>query len=191
MLALAVHHDAEWTLESHVAYILRLVDGGHVIEDGLLEDAVASVGVDCEIADTKGCEILEEVRALRGVNVIVLETSLDDDAGGRDVGPLDGNAQPRVAGAPTARTNEDVVPACLKEALVDTLNVRGNGGVVGCGEVVAGLDINHIGDIFRDAVSQGVVAAQQTVGIGYLLQVFIEHLLGIDNGAYLEQIEVA
>ena len=34
-----------------------------------------------------------------------------------------------------------------------------------------------------------VVRAQQAVGVGYRREVFVEHLLLVDNGAYLQQVE--
>ena len=75
--------------------------------------------------------------------------------------------------------------------MVDALDVRGDGGVVGSGEVIACLDIDNVGDILGDAVPQRVIAAQQTLLIGNLLQVLVEHLLGVDDGTYLEQVELA
>ena len=120
---LAVHHDLHGTLKADVADILCFLNGRHTVEDVLLEQTIARVGVDGEVADTERREVLEEVGALRGVDVVVLETGLDDDAGCRDVGPLDGNAQSVVAGAPAARADEHVVLALVEEALVDALNV--------------------------------------------------------------------
>ena len=109
MLLLAIHHDFQGTVEADVAHKLRFLNGRHAVEDGLLQHTIASIGVDGEVADTKGGEVLEEMGALRGVDMIVLQTGLDDDAGSGDMRPLDGNAQPVVAGAPAARTNEHAI----------------------------------------------------------------------------------
>ena len=46
------------------------------------------MGIDGEIAYTERGEVLEEVRSLRGVHVIVLQTCLHDDSGGTDMRPL-------------------------------------------------------------------------------------------------------
>ena len=102
MLLLTIHHDFQGTVEADVAHKLRFLNGRHAVEDGLLQHTIASVGVDGEVADTKGGEVLEEMGALRGVDMIVLQASLNDDTGSRDVGPLDGDAQPIVAGATTS-----------------------------------------------------------------------------------------
>ena len=53
------------------------------------------------------------------------------------------------------------------------------------------LHIHHIGDILADAMAQGVVGTEQTVGIRYRLHILIEHLLGIHYRTNLEQIELA
>ena len=79
--------------------------------------------------------------------MVVLQTCLHDDTGGTDMGPLDGDAQPVVAGAPTARSDEDVVFVLVEELAVDLLNLGGNGGVVDGREIVAGFHIDHIDHI--------------------------------------------
>ena len=40
-------------------------------------------------------------------------------------------------------------------------------------------------------MAKGVVGAQEAVGVGQRGNVFVEHLLAIDYGAYLKQIELA
>ena len=91
MLLLAIHHDFQGTVEADVAHKLRFLNGRHAVEDGLLQHTIASIGVDGEVADTKGGEVLEEVGALRRVDMIVLQASLNNDTSGRDMGPLDGD----------------------------------------------------------------------------------------------------
>ena len=148
MLLLAIHHDFQGTVEADVAHKLGFLNGRHTIEDGLLQHTIASIGVDGEVADTKGGEVLEEMGALRGVYMIVLQASLNNDTSGRDMGPLDGDAQPIVAGAPTSWTDEDVVLVLVQETTVNLLYLVGNGGIVGSGEVVIGLDIDNIHHVF-------------------------------------------
>ena len=156
-----------------MAHVLRLFDGRQPVEDLLLEKTGTVVGIDGEVAHAERRQVLEEVGALRRIDVIVLQSRLDDDTGCRDVGPLDRHAQPRVAGAPTARTDEDVGAAFVKEALIDLLNMPGDGGVVGCREVVARLDIDDVGDVLRDAVTQRVCRTQQALLVGNRLEVFL------------------
>ncbi len=86
MLLLTIHHDFQGTVEADVAHKLRFLNGRHTIEDGLLQHTIASVGVDGEVADTKGGEVLEEVGALRRVDMIVLQASLNNDTGCRERG---------------------------------------------------------------------------------------------------------
>ena len=77
------------------------------------------------------------MRALRWVYVIALQAFLYDDSGSADMWPLYGNAQPGVAASPASRTNEHVVRAFVEKTLVDALDVRGDGRIVGCGIVLS------------------------------------------------------
>ena len=104
--------------------------------------------------------------------------------------PLDGDAQPIVTRAPAARTYEDIVLVLGQELAVNLLYLVGNGGIVGCREVIVCLDIDHIDNILGDAMSQRVMRAQQTLGVWNGRQVFVKHLLGVDNRTYLKQIEI-
>ena len=176
-------------IEADVAHVFRLLNGWHLIEDILLENAIACIGVNGEIADTEAGEVLEKVGTLRGIDMIVFQTRLHNDTGGRDMRPLDGDTQPIVAATPTSWTNEHIVLILVKELLIDLLDMRGNRGIIGSGEILISLDIDHIDDILRDTVSQRVLRAQQTVGIWNLLEILIEHLLRVDNRPDLEQIE--
>ena len=82
MLLLAVHHDFQGAIEADVAHKLGFLNGRHAVEDGLLQHTIASIGVDGEVTHTEGGEVLEEVGALRGIDMIVLQTGLDNDSGG-------------------------------------------------------------------------------------------------------------
>ena len=123
--------------------------------------------------------------------MVVLQSRLHDDAGGGDMGPLDGDAQPVVAASPTSRANQYIVFILIEELLVDLLDMRGDGGVIGGREVLVGLDIDHVRHILGDTVTQRVMRAQQTVGIGNLLQILVEHLLRVDYRTDLEQVELS
>ena len=67
--------------EADMAHMLRLLDGRERIEPVGTTDSLTTPSVDSEVADTKRCEVLKEVRALRGVDVISLYTQLHYDAG--------------------------------------------------------------------------------------------------------------
>ena len=88
-----------------MADVLCLLDGGELVEDFLTVDAVATEGVDGEVADAKRREVLEEVGALAGVNLEAVQTGLHDDLRRADVRPFDGDAEPRVAAPPAARAD--------------------------------------------------------------------------------------
>ena len=173
-----------------MAHIFRLLHGRHGVEQFFLEDTVSGIGVDGEIAHAEGGEVLKEVRTLRGVDVIVLQSRLHDDAGGRDVGPLHRDTEPGIGGAPAPWSHEHVVLVCVEELLVDALDMIGDGRIVGGGEVLVSLHIDHILHILRDAVSEGVIGAQQTSVVGNLLEVFVKHLLGVDDRTDLQQIQL-
>ena len=64
-----------------MAHMLRLFDGRERIEPVGTTDTLATPSVDREVADAKRCEVLIEVRALRGVDVLSLDTQLPYDAG--------------------------------------------------------------------------------------------------------------
>ena len=109
MLFFTVHHDFQWMFKAYMAYVFCLLYGRHLVQYVFLQNAVASVSVYCKVSHTERCQVLEEVRTLRGVHMIVLQPRLDNDACCRDVGPLDRNAQPRVARTPSPWADEHVV----------------------------------------------------------------------------------
>ena len=136
--------------------MLSFRDGRHLVEDFLPIDAVVHESVYREVAHTEGGEVLEEMSALTGFDAIVLQTSLHNDFGGGDSRPLDGNAQPRVAGAPTPRSDQHIAAPLLKETAVDGFYFIGNGGIEG-GGLVVGLDIDDVLHVGDDAMAYGVV----------------------------------
>ena len=153
-LLFAVHHNLQGMVEADMAHVFGFFDSGHPVEDILLEDTIACIGIDGEIADTETGEILEEMRSLGGVDVIILQTRFHNDAGSGDMRPLDRDAQPVVAASPASRPNEHIILVLIEELLVDLLDVRRDGGIVGGGEILIGLDIDHIHHILRDTMSQ-------------------------------------
>ena len=88
----AVDFDGHGLGEAYMAYVFGLCFGRKGVEHVLTEDAVAEVGVDCQVADTEAGEVLEEVGTLGGVDMEVGESDFDDDFGGGDIWPFDWDA---------------------------------------------------------------------------------------------------
>ena len=114
--------------------------------------------------------------------------------------PFYRDAQPVVTAAPPSWSYQDIGAAALtgkrhigaiEEFLVDLLDVQGNLWVIRCCKILIGLHIHHIHHILRDSVSGGVVRTQQTLLIGNALQVFIQHLLTVNNRSDLQQVELS
>ena len=99
----AVHADPQRAVEAHVPQVGAFVEGLAGVEQILAEDAVAAEGVDRQVSYAQRGDVLEEVRALRGLDVEPLDAALDDHLCLGDVGPLDRDAQERVRRPPAAR----------------------------------------------------------------------------------------
>ena len=82
------------------------LNGGQLVENFLPIDAVASEGVDGEVADAERGEVLEEVCALARIDLEAVQSCLDNDLGCADLRPLDRDAKPRVGASPTARADK-------------------------------------------------------------------------------------
>lgn len=122
---LPIHLDDRGSLESHVAEIRCLFDGGKCVEVRFIEPSIAVEWVDGKVSDTERRQILEEVRALARVYAIIFQPALDDDARVANMWPLHGYAQPRVATSPAARSDEDVTLVRTGELPVDLFNLIG------------------------------------------------------------------
>lgn len=167
----AVDLDEEWAGQANVTDEFGLIDGWQLIELLFAPDAIATEGVDSEVRDAERGEVLEEVGALRRIDLEIVQSRLDYNPGSRDVRPLDGDAKPRVARAPATRTDVDAVAAFVEELTVDVLDLLGDGGVVasGVGGLVArrrtvgnggcfwcqGLDVDDVLDVVHDAITDG------------------------------------
>ena len=127
--------------------------------------------------------------ALRRVDSVVFQRDFGNDTRCRDLRPPDGNAQPRVARTPSARTDEHVALAFVEELAIETLDFIGYQLVVGGGKIVACLHINHIANILHRTVTERVVGTHQALLVGNRREVFLEHLLRIDNRTNLQKIE--
>ena len=75
-----------------------------------------------------------------------------------------------------------------QELTVETFYLVGY--LLGVGGVeVLGLDVYDVGDVGEDAMSDGVVTADETVGVGYEGEVFVKLHGVIDHRTYLKEVE--
>ena len=77
----AINLDDNRLFETDMTHMLRLLNGRKSIENGLVVDAIAHKVVDGEVTHTHAGEVLEEMRALTGVNAEVAKTGLHNDFG--------------------------------------------------------------------------------------------------------------
>ena len=74
--------------------IFGLLDRRYGIQDGEVQ-AILSVRIwiDIDVSDIEGCEILEEMSPLAGVDLEVRKLTFDDRLGFGNIAPTDRNAQ--------------------------------------------------------------------------------------------------
>lgn len=60
----AVDLDAEWLDKADVTDVFCLTDGREGVEPSFVEESITTEGVDGEVGDAEGGEVLEEVGAL-------------------------------------------------------------------------------------------------------------------------------
>ena len=112
LLLQAVHHEGYGMRQAYMSYVFGFTHGGELVQyvtaqylqfavavsrrvgDGIAFAVV--VNVDGEVTYSERCEVLEEVRALRWVNVMIWQYLLYYQSGSRDVRPLDRDAEPFV-----------------------------------------------------------------------------------------------
>ena len=73
--------------------------------------AGTGLGIHVYVACVEGSEVLEEVRALAGVYAEVRQRTFHQRLGFGDVAPDHRHAQGGDAGAPSAETDEDILPS--------------------------------------------------------------------------------
>ena len=77
---LAVHQDEQRRFEAQVADASVGFKRGLRAQPRPIDEPLAGIAVDGEVADLEGDQVLEEVAALRGGDAQVAEPALDDDA---------------------------------------------------------------------------------------------------------------
>ena len=105
--------------------------------------------------------------------------------------PLHGYAEPVIARSPPSGTHKHVVATVRKKLPVDAFHIVGDSRIVHGSEIIVCLDIHNVHHVLAYAVSQRVGRAQQASVVRYAGKVFVEHLLGVDDGPYLQKIELA
>src|ERR1700741_2139250 len=83
----AVHDYAKRGRKLQMAHAALFLDCGLRAEPLPVNGAFASIGVDREISDLEGSQVLKEMAALRGSNAEVVETGFNDGARPRDFVP--------------------------------------------------------------------------------------------------------
>ena len=151
----AVHLDDERRCEAHGTHALALVVGGLPVEPLGGEDAVTHERVDGEVAYAKRGEVLEEVRPLARLDAVAAQARLDYHFRRRDVGPLDGDAEPRVARSPAAGADKHIGCALVEVLAVEAVYLLGQARVVG-GVEVRRFDLFDVMHLFAHAVAERV-----------------------------------
>ena len=106
--------------------ILAFVYGRLCIQEVLIIHAIIHKGINSEVAHTERSQILEEVGPLAGIYAIIRQSGFHNDAGGTDMWPFYRNTQPCVTATLTSGPNENIIPAFIKELLVQFLYFPGN-----------------------------------------------------------------
>ena len=89
----AVDGDGEGVREADGADVSVVVECFHCIEAGDIVAGGGLFGADGEVADAEAGEVVEEVGALAGLDVVVRQGCFHNEARGCDVGPVDGDAE--------------------------------------------------------------------------------------------------
>src|SRR5438445_5596987 len=103
-----VERDVEGLFEAQMRHELGFRNGRLSGEPRPVDEPFADVGVDGEVADVAGGEVLEEMAALRRRDAEIGEPGLDDRARARNLIPSHRNAEQRVGRSPPADADEQV-----------------------------------------------------------------------------------
>ena len=139
---------------------VAFVHGGLLVQPFLVERTVVGIGADGEIAHAERCKVLEEMRALAGVDAVSRQAALHDNARAADLRPLHGNAQPRVRAAPTSRSHQHIASFLVLQPLVQQVQFPCN--VFGMGRVeMLRPHVDHVLHVNHLSVAQHRSAFQQ------------------------------
>ena len=130
------------------------------------------------------------MRALAGLYLVVGHGALHDDACSADVGPADGNTQPRVTRAPAARTYQHVMAAAAQHLGVDVRYLLAY--VVRQRSVEhLGLDVHHLAHVVVHALSESLWRTYKQLVVSYLRHIFLHLHLRLHDRPDLQQVERA
>jgi len=96
----AVHDHAHGCTEAQMADASVFVYGRLLAQPLPVDRTFPGIRIDCEVADLKSGEVLEEMAALRRCNAKISETRFDNDARAGNFVPLYGNAEPGIIRSP-------------------------------------------------------------------------------------------
>src|SRR5919106_4457191 len=114
----AVHLHQHGCVQAEMADVCLVAAVGLGVEPVPVDGSV--VGVDGEVADVEGGQVLEEMAALRGHDFEVAQAGLDDHFRARHLIPCDRDAEPGIARAPASDADQDVRSALRHELRVET-----------------------------------------------------------------------
>ncbi|OLA23927.1 MAG: hypothetical protein BHW17_04440 [Dorea sp. 42_8] len=184
----AVDADPQRTLETHLPQEAAFVDRGAFVERLFAEYAVAAEGADRQVTHAQRGDVLEEVRALRRLDVEFLDAAFDDHLGFGDVVPLDGYAEERIRRTPAAGTDEYVGAFFVAHAAVQLQQFVGD--LLGRKRTErAAFDVDDVRDVAHHADAEGVLAVDQRIGGVHFAPVDRPVVLIVDDRADLQQVE--
>mmetsp|Transcript_65963 Transcript_65963/g.159128 ORF Transcript_65963/g.159128 Transcript_65963/m.159128 type:complete len:488 (-) Transcript_65963:580-2043(-) len=162
----AVDDDLERRIEAHV--LDQLGARGLLWQrvPVLIVRQLAACWVDRGVAQPEREEVLEKVRALREGHVLrARHLCLDDECGGVDVGPGDGDALALVSRTPPTGCHQQALASLGTQQRVDLVDLLGNlGGARGVEEVRRHVD--HVGDLLEATVAERVLGGHAGVLLG-------------------------
>src|SRR5579862_306150 len=195
----AVHYYAQGGVEAEVADASGFFNAGYFnaffFDGGLrgqpvpVDEAFAGVGIDGEVSDLKGGEVLEEVRALRRSDAEVAESGFDDGTGAGDFVPFDGNAEPGLVRSPAADADQQVGRAFGVEQRVEVGDALGDFLTAGALEAVA-IDDDDVAKVLDAAVAEDLgTLAEQAFGFD-LFHTKLFAFVGENQRTNLQEAEV-
>ena len=140
------------------------VSGGEGVQGGKVHGVPATgIRIHINVACVEGGEVLEEVRALGRVHAEVRQGAFHQHAGLGDVAPGYRNAQGGDAGAPSAKTNKDILFSGRTELGIERTqflsHLHGFHFVKGrC------LQVHHVLQAFQPAGAQGALRGDERTG---------------------------
>src|SRR5579885_287842 len=85
-----------------------------------IHKAIACIRIDCEIANLKRGEVLEEMAALGRGNPVIKEPGFNDDPRAGNLVPLNRDSEPGIFRSPSAHAYQKVRPAIVAELRIET-----------------------------------------------------------------------